>query len=132
VLVGDHPIGDVSDVILDRVGETALGFDVRAHSGRHYFLPLALSLMSNGRLAAASPLHLVEDVEYYRRRGLPVSWPAAGAARLELLTGRILPADDPPGSPALVRPPARPLRGLSSRPAGGSAPSAAAATRASG
>jgi hypothetical protein len=101
VLVGgDHPIGEVSDLILDRIGETALGFDVRAYSGRHYFLPLALTLMSNGRLAAASPLHLVEDVDYYRRRGLSVSWPAAGAARVELLTGRILPGGDPAGSSA--------------------------------
>ncbi|MDX6545744.1 MAG: hypothetical protein QOG02_1518 [Gaiellales bacterium] len=100
VVVGDHPIGRVSDLILDRLGETALGFDVRAHSGRHYFLPLALSRMANGSLAAASPLHLVEDVDDYRRRGLSVSWPAAGAARVELLTGRILPGGDPAGSSA--------------------------------
>ncbi|MDX6548460.1 MAG: hypothetical protein QOG33_2010 [Gaiellales bacterium] len=95
VLVGDHPIGQVSDLILDRVGETVVGFDVRAKTGRHYFLPLPLSLMSGNGLVAASPLHLVEDVEYYRRRGLPVSWAAAGAARIELLSGRILPGRIP-------------------------------------
>jgi hypothetical protein len=100
VLVGDHAIGRVSDLILDRLGETALGFDVRAHSGRHYFLPLALSRMANGSLAAASPLHLVEDVEYYRRRGRLVSWPAAGAAGIELLSGKIL-QGEPARSPSL-------------------------------
>jgi hypothetical protein len=97
VMVGDHPIGEVSDLICDRLGDTAVGFDVRAHSGRHYFLPLALSSISGGKLTAASPLHLVEDVEYYRRRGRSVSWPIVGTARIELLSGRILPGD-PAGS----------------------------------
>jgi hypothetical protein len=90
VFVADHPVGHVTDLILDPVEDTVLGFEVEATSGKHYFLPLALSLIPNGHIAVTSPLHMVDDVEYYRRRGRRPDWPAAGRMLLELVSGAIL------------------------------------------
>ena len=45
VLVGDHHVGQVTDLILDPVEDTLLGFELRSLAGRSYFLPLALTLM---------------------------------------------------------------------------------------
>ena len=94
MLVGDHHVGQVTDLILDPVEDTLLGFELRSLAGRSYFLPLALTLMRDGDLAATSPLHLVEDVAYYRSRGRHMRWAEAGDRRLELVSGRIL-ADEP-------------------------------------
>jgi hypothetical protein len=90
VLVADHPVGYVSDLILDPIEDTVLGFEVEAASGRRYFLPLALALIPNGYIAVTSPLHMVDDVEYYRRRGRRLDWLAAEALQLELVTGAIV------------------------------------------
>jgi uncharacterized protein YrrD len=90
VRVADHTVGEVADLILDNSGETVLGFEVRAQSGRLYFLPLALTLIPNGSMAVASPLHMVEDVEYYRRRGRPASWPQAGRLSVDMAGGRVI------------------------------------------
>lgn len=90
VLVADHPVGRVSDLILDPIETTVLGFEVEATSGRCYLLPLALTLIPNGHIAVTSPLHLVDDVEYYRRRGRRLDWLAAGELQLELVTGAIV------------------------------------------
>jgi len=94
VRVGDHAVGDVTDLILDPTGATVLGFEVRSQSGSSYFLPLALTMIPNGSIAIASPLHLIEDVEYYRRRGKPVSWPQAGPLSVELIGGRVVSATE--------------------------------------
>ena len=93
VHIGDHSVGRVIDVILDAAQDTVLGFEVRAHSGKRYFLPLALTMMPNGSITVSSPLHLVEDVEYYRRRGRPVTWPEAERLKLELAGGRVVRED---------------------------------------
>ena len=90
VFVADQPVGHVTDVILDPVEDTALGFEVEATSGREYFLPLALSMIPNGHVAVSSPLHLVDDVEYYRRRGRRPNWPGAETLELEFVSGAIL------------------------------------------
>jgi hypothetical protein len=90
VFVADHPVGHVADLILDPVEDTALGFEVEATSGRLYFLPLALTAIPNGHVAVSSPLHMVEDVEYYRRHGRRPLWPAAETLRLEFVSGAIL------------------------------------------
>jgi hypothetical protein len=92
VFVGDHPVGQVSDLILDPVEDTALGFEVEATSGRHYFLPLALTMIPNGHVAVTSPLHMVDDVEYYRARGRRLTWTEAGSLQLELVSGAIVDA----------------------------------------
>jgi hypothetical protein len=94
VFVGDHPVGLVSDVILDPVEDTALGFEVEATSGRHYFLPLALTLIPNGHVAVISPLHMVDDVEYYRRHGRRPRWAEADSLQLELVSGAIVEAEE--------------------------------------
>jgi hypothetical protein len=92
VRVGDHDVGEVADLILDPTGATVLGFEIRSRSGRSYFLPLALTMIPNGGVAVASPLHLIEDVEYYRRRGRAVSWPQAAQLSMELVGGRVVTA----------------------------------------
>jgi len=95
VFVADHPVGQVTDLILDPVEDTALGFEVEATSGRLYFLPLALTAIPNGHVAVTSPLHMVDDVEYYRRHGRRPTWPAAASLQLELVSGAIVePADE--------------------------------------
>jgi hypothetical protein len=93
VHVGDHAVGEVSDLILDSAGTTVLGFEIRAHSGRTYFLPLPLTLIPNASIAVASPLHLIEDVEYYRRRGRAVTWPQASPLSMDLAGGQVVTAD---------------------------------------
>lgn len=89
VMVGDHHIGEVTGVILDPVEDTVLGFEVRSRGGRSYFLPLALSMLNQTTLTTASPLHLVDDVEYYRRRGRAIGWAGAGGCQVDWLSGRI-------------------------------------------
>jgi hypothetical protein len=49
-------------------------------------------MIPNGSIAVASPLHLIEDVEYYRRKGRPVSWPQAAQLSMELAGGRVVTA----------------------------------------
>jgi hypothetical protein len=93
VHVGDHAVGEVSDLILDSTGATVLGFEIRAHSGRTYFLPLPLTLIPNGSIAVASPLHLIEDVDHYRRRGRAVVWPRASRLSMDLAGGQVVTAD---------------------------------------
>jgi uncharacterized protein YrrD len=93
VRVGDHAVGEVSDLILDPTGATVLGFEIRAHSGRMYFLPLPLTRIPNGSIAVSSPLHLIEDVEYYRRRGRVVTWPQASPLSMDLAGGHVVTAD---------------------------------------
>ena len=94
VFVADHPVGYVTDLILDPVEDTALGFEVEATSGRLYFLPLALTAVPNGHVAVTSPLHMVDDVEYYRRNGRRPSWPADESLRLEFVSGAIVDSAD--------------------------------------
>ena len=86
-------MGEVSDLILDPAGSTVLGFEIRAHSGRMYFLPLPLTRVPNGSIAVSSPLHLIEDVEYYRRRGRAVTWPQASPLSMDLIGGQVVTVD---------------------------------------
>jgi len=90
VFVADQPVGNVTGLILDPVENTALGFEVEATSGRLYFLPLALTAIPNGHVAVSSPLHMVDDVDYYRRRGRRLDWPGAESLELELVSGAIM------------------------------------------
>ena len=89
VVVGDHHVGAVAGIILDPVEDTVLGFAVESHGSRSYFLPLALAMPRDGALGTASPLHLVDDLEYYRRRGRPLDWRQAIGWELEWASGRV-------------------------------------------
>jgi hypothetical protein len=92
VQVRDQAVGEVVDLILDPTGGTVLGFEVRSRGGRSWFLPLPLTMIPNGSIVVASPLHLIDDLEYYRHRGRTVSWPQAESLSMELAGGRVVTA----------------------------------------
>lgn len=92
VQVRDHAVGEVADLILDPTGGSVLGFEVRSRGGRSWFLPLPLTMIPNGSIVVASPLHLIDDVEYYRHRGRAVSWPQAASLSVDMAGGRVVTA----------------------------------------
>jgi hypothetical protein len=96
VRVGDLEVGTVAALILDRLEETALGFELRARSGRRYFLPLPLAVVRPGHVSLASPLHLVDDIAHYRARGRTLLWDEAAGAVLDPVSGRL---ESPPAAP---------------------------------
>jgi hypothetical protein len=102
VHVGDHSVGSVTELILDPVEDTVLGFVVRAVTERSYFMPLALTHFREGGIWLSSPLHLVDDVDHYRRRGRSLAWPAADQLQVELAGGRIVQRERPDGSHGTV------------------------------
>jgi len=95
VTVGDHLVGTVAEVLLDPAHSLALGFELEALSGRRYFLPFALARLAPERVAVTSPLHLVDDVEHYTKRGA-IPGPAEDLL-LEVVTGRVVGAESPAG-----------------------------------
>ena len=103
VRVGDHQVGTVEALILDPLEETVLGFELRARSGRSYFLPLPLAVVRAEHVSSASPLHLVDDIEHYRARGRALLWDEADSASLDPVSGRLearpTAATTPPGGP---------------------------------
>jgi hypothetical protein len=106
VRVGDHQVGTVEALILDPLEETVLGFELRARSGRSYFLPLPLAVVAE-HVSSASPLHLVDDIEHYRARGRTLIWDEADGTSLDPVSGRLetrpaaatTPLGGPPPSP---------------------------------
>ena len=107
VRVGDHQVGTVEALILDPLEDTVLGFDLRARSGRSYFLPLPLAVLRTRHVSIASPLHLVDEVDHYRARGRALLWDEAAGASLDPVSGRLeflpaastTPVGGPPPSP---------------------------------
>jgi hypothetical protein len=107
VRVGDHQVGAVEALILDPLEETLLGFELRARSGRSYFLPLPLAVVRTEHVSSASPLHLVDDIEHYRARGRALLWEEADGASFDPVSGRLearpaattTPLGGPPPSP---------------------------------
>jgi hypothetical protein len=107
VCVGDHQVGTVEALILDPLEETVLGFELRARSGRSYFLPLPLAVVRAEHVSSASPLHLVDDIEHYRARGRTLIWDEADGTSLDPVSGRLearpaaatTPLGGPPPSP---------------------------------
>jgi hypothetical protein len=49
-------------------------------------------MIPKGSIVVASPLHLIDDLEYYRHRGRTVSWPQAESLSMELAGGRVVTA----------------------------------------
>jgi hypothetical protein len=85
VHVGDHSVGSVTELILDPVEDTVLGFVVRAVTERSYFMPLALTHFREGGIWLSSPLHLVDDVDQVpaprAQPGVASCGPTSGRAR---------------------------------------------------
>src|SRR5688572_12100686 len=95
VTVGDHLVGTVVHVLLDPAHSFALGFELEALSGRRYFVPFALTRLVPEGVAVTSPLHLVDDLEHYIKRG---AIPGPGDdLLLEVVTGRVVSAESPAG-----------------------------------
>jgi|tagenome__1003787_1003787.scaffolds.fasta_scaffold20841888_3 hypothetical protein len=69
VLARDLLLGWVSEPILDVSGEAVVCLEVEAVSGLRYFLPMAAAEIDAGLVRIASPLHLMDDGEFYRRNG---------------------------------------------------------------
>src|SRR5262249_52332893 len=105
VCVAGHEVGTVESVILDPLEETVLGFELRARSGRCYFLPLPLAVVQPGHVSAASPLYLVDDVAHYRARGRELVWDEAEGASLDTASGRLARQEAEPTTPVGGPPP---------------------------
>jgi hypothetical protein len=105
VRVGDLEVGTVETLILDPLEETLLGFELRARSGRSYFLPLPLAMVRTRHVFSASPLHLVDDVTHYRARGRALLWSEADGTALDPVSGRLVSRPDAPTTPAGGPPP---------------------------
>ncbi len=67
-------VGRVVDAILDREKGEVIGLEVRCEDGRHRYLPRAASHDDGSSIAIDSPLALLdsEQLDFYRRRGVPV------------------------------------------------------------
>ncbi len=119
VTVGDHHVGQVTDLVLDASCEFLIGLEVEARSGRRYFLPGPLAGIDDDGVTAASALHLVDAPEYYQRHGI-------GLAMLQQSAGHT-PVVDVAIDPASLRVirfrlgDGRSLRRLPGRVAGGQA-----------
>ncbi|MDX6591991.1 MAG: hypothetical protein QOJ13_1187 [Gaiellales bacterium] len=95
VMVADHLVGAVTGVLLDAERTSVLGFELESVSGRRYFLPLALARVAETAVVASSPLHLVDDVEHYVRRGAVAHGPDESRLAVDLTTGKVLSAESP-------------------------------------
>jgi hypothetical protein len=61
-------LGRIDDVLLDPARTRVLGFDVHCGDGASRFLPWSAVTEFGAELALGSPLPLLEDVAFYRRR----------------------------------------------------------------
>ena len=75
VAVGDVTIGRVGDVVLGEDG-AMVGVMLAAISGREYFVHHTAVESTDPVVRIGSALHLIDDVEYYRRHGVMLSSPA--------------------------------------------------------
>jgi hypothetical protein len=66
----DVEIGHPVDLIVDPVGNRALGFDVLCRDDEHRFLPWTAATIDDGVIAVESPLVLLseEQLAFYRTR----------------------------------------------------------------
>lgn len=63
-------LGRPSDLLLDDVGRRVLGFVVESGDEAPRFLPFAASQPSGDAIAVGSALMLLDDVGFYRKRGV--------------------------------------------------------------
>ena len=65
-------LGRCVDVVLDEDGERVVGVVVACGDGSERFLVLDTAEVRDGEIAVSSALLLLEDVDFYRKRGQPV------------------------------------------------------------
>ncbi|MBV8597520.1 MAG: hypothetical protein JO017_01745 [Actinobacteria bacterium] len=70
VRLHDIRLGRPVDLVLDAAGQRVLGFVVVNGDDAQRFLPFAASQTGDGEIAVASALMLLDDVGFYRKRGL--------------------------------------------------------------
>lgn len=74
VSVSGVHVGSIVEVILDGEARRLAGFDVRLSEGERRFVPLvAVASLGPSGIELDSALHLVHDVRFYDRTGLPLS-----------------------------------------------------------
>ena len=66
----DIEIGRPVDVIVDPVGNRAVGFDVRCRDDEHRFLPWTAATIEDDSIAVVSPIVMLseEQLAFYRTR----------------------------------------------------------------
>ncbi len=70
VVEPDHLVGFVAAILYSRDTEDmVIGLEVESVSGRQYFLPLAVAAITGRQVTVSSPLHLVDDLGFYRKHG---------------------------------------------------------------
>ena len=62
-------LGRCVDVVLDETGDHVVGMVVLCGDGSERFLVLGAADVRDGEIAVSSALLLLEDVDFYRRRG---------------------------------------------------------------
>jgi sporulation protein YlmC with PRC-barrel domain len=62
-------LGRAVDVLLDLEAGRALGFEVHCPDDTRRFLPLGAARIGRGAVDIGSPLTLLDDLDFYRRRG---------------------------------------------------------------
>ena len=62
-------LGRCVDVVLDRTGERVVGIVVLCGDDEERFLVLDAAQVRDGEIAVSSALVLLENVDFYRRRG---------------------------------------------------------------
>jgi sporulation protein YlmC with PRC-barrel domain len=62
-------LGQAVELVVDLDVRRVLGFEVRCGDATHRFLPLAAAHFRDGEIAVASPLTLLDELAFYRRRG---------------------------------------------------------------
>jgi hypothetical protein len=62
-------LGQCIDVVLDDAGERVVGVVVLCGDDEERFLVLDAAQVRDGEIAVSSALVLLEDVDFYRRRG---------------------------------------------------------------
>jgi len=87
----DIEIGHPVDLIVDPVGNRAVGFDVLCRDDEHRFLPWTAATIGDGAIAVESPLVMLseEQLAFYRTR-------AASLRELVAVLGNVL--VDPDGT----------------------------------
>jgi hypothetical protein len=87
VVARDVLLGWVSEPILDVQGEAVVCLEVEAVSGRRYFLPMGAAEIDGDLVRITSPLHLMDDGEFYRRNGILLD---SAALWIDPASGRVL------------------------------------------